>query len=152
MTTRFALAAALVCAALAAGADREFSGRWTLNPGRSSLASWSGQPARTLDIKQDGRLIRCDEGALTWSATFDGRPTKSKSAGATMNVELKWEGAALLISALVSGASGDYTQMDRWKLSRDGATLTIHREIVRRSGSSEATLVYERAEPPPTAL
>lgn len=144
MTTRLSLAAALALTALAGDADRDFSGRWTLNPERSSARALPGAPAETLEIEQTDSLIKCVEGALTWSATFDGKSTKSRSAGKTVNVALKWEGAALLVDALVSGPGGDYTQMDHWKLSRDRTTLTIRREIVRRTGSEEAKLVYER--------
>ena len=137
------LAAALACAAWAQ-ADPDFSGRWILNAERSVIGSLPAKPARTLEIDQrDGRL-RCAEGAIVWSAAFDGKSSKSKSAGVAANTVLKWEGSALLVNTLVSGAGGDYTQMDRWKLSRDGATLTVRREIVRRSGTSESTLVYER--------
>jgi len=34
--------------------------------------------------------------------------------------------------------------MDRWKLSRDRATLTIARQVVQRSGTTEDTLVYRK--------
>jgi hypothetical protein len=146
MLTRFSLAAALVSSALAGDADRDFSGRWTLNPERSTLHSLPAAPAGSLDIEQTGGQLKCAEGALTWSATFDGKSTKSKSGGRTVNVALKWEGAALLVDALVSAPGGDYAQMDRWKLSRDGSTLTVRREVVGRIGSVEATLVYERPE------
>jgi hypothetical protein len=34
--------------------------------------------------------------------------------------------------------------MDRWTLSKDARTLTIHRNAVDRRGETETELVYER--------
>jgi type IV secretion system protein VirB10 len=70
-----------------------------------------------------------------------------------MNTAVKWEGAALLINTLVSGKR-DYTVMDRWRLSRDHATLNITRQVVISGSQLEATLVYRNEnvrapEPPP---
>lgn len=58
---------------------------------------------------------------------------------------LKWEGEALLLNTVVDGTQGaSYTQMDRWRLSRDGQTLRIRRQIVSRSGEVESELAYKK--------
>jgi hypothetical protein len=55
----------------------------------------------------------------------------------------KWEGEALLINTIVNGANGtSYTQMDRWRLSRDGQILRIRRQFVNMHGETESELVY----------
>ena len=61
---------------------------------------------------------------------------------ARFNTATKWEGAALLVSTLVSGPQS-YSVMEYWKRSRDGAKLTITRTIGRIDGESESVLVYE---------
>jgi len=141
--------AALVCLAPAARPDPDFSGAWTFNAERSSVRWLPAPPAPTLEIDQRAGKLRCVESPVTWSAALDGKSVKSVSAGVVMSTALKWEGSALLVNMLISGARGDFTQMDRWKLSNGAATLIIQREIVRRSGTSESTLVYERPGPPP---
>src|SRR5207237_6270676 len=59
------------------------------------------------------------------------------------NSGTKWEGSALRINTLVSGPRS-YVIMDRWKLSRDHAVLTIGREIMRGTSQSEGRFVYRR--------
>ena len=55
-----------------------------------------------------------------------------------------WEGSALMINTIVNDPHRGYTQMDRWKMSRDGRMLTIRRQIVSLQGEVESTLVYEK--------
>jgi type IV secretion system protein VirB10 len=62
-----------------------------------------------------------------------------------MNTVAKWEGSALLSNTLVSGP-GRYAIMDRWKLSRDHATLTITRTVQAGASESELALVYVNRE------
>jgi hypothetical protein len=59
---------------------------------------------------------------------------------------LKWEGNALLVNTLVSSRDRSYTVMDRWKMSKDGRTLTIRRQVESLNGESEALLVYEKQD------
>jgi len=75
---------------------------------------------------------------------------KNRVGESTVSIATKWEGAALLVNAIVSGPE-DYSINDRWSRSRDGNQLTIERSIVRRSGEKESVLVYRVAgyEPPP---
>jgi type IV secretion system protein VirB10 len=145
MTSLFKYSFAIIlCLTPALAAEPDFSGSWTLNRQRSTLGRLPAPPAPLLQIEHRGGTLRCVETPVVWSAAFNGKPAKGKSGGIVMSTVLKWEGSALLVNTLVSGAHGDYTQMDRWQLSRDGATLTIRREIVRLGGESESTLVYEQ--------
>ncbi len=140
----------VLCAGPAA--DPDFSGTWKLNSERSRIGALPLAPADVLIVEHSGGKLKCIEAPVAWSAMLDGKSARSESGGIVANVILKWEGSALLINALVSGERGDYTQMDRWKLSRDGSTLTILRQIVRRTGETESTLVYERPVAAPAAL
>ncbi len=127
---------------------QDFSGSWRLRSARTDIGSLPEQPAANLEIDQRGGVVRCTASTpghapVSWQFTLDGKDTKSKSGAVTLSTASKWEGAALLVNTIVNGASSGYTQMDRWRLSREGATLTIHREIIRRLGGAEAVLVYE---------
>jgi hypothetical protein len=72
--------------------------------------------------------------------------TKNNLGTATAKHVLNREGAALSFDTLVDGGTEQdrYTLMDRWKLTREGQRLLIHREFVRRRGEVEADLVYDR--------
>jgi hypothetical protein len=86
-------------------------------------------------------------GELSVSAEFttDRKETVSKAGGGTtQSVISKWEGTALLVNTLVRSPGGQYTVMDRWKLSRDRQRLTVRRQVIQLHGEMEFTLVYER--------
>jgi type IV secretion system protein VirB10 len=136
---------------LLAGAG-DFSGTWTLKSERPELGSLPEPPPAAMTIEQNGSSVLCEAGEAHWSFSTDGKESRAGDRSKSLNTVAKYEGAALLINTIVNGARGGYTQMDRWQVSRDGTVLTIHREIVRRSGNAETTLVYEKPGRRPPAL
>ena len=128
----------LVTSMSAADPDRDFSGRWTLDAAASRLSDLDQRPERMLTIVQQDTAIHCSGNA---SYALDGSETKYRDGEFTFNSAVKWEGDALLINTLVSGPR-NYTIMDRWRLSRDRATLTITRQVISGMMQSEGTLVY----------
>src|SRR4051812_41675389 len=118
--------------------DRDFSGKWTLDAGASRLQDLDQRPERVLTIVQQDTAIHCSDNA---NFALDGSETKYRIGEFTHSSAVKWEGAALLINTLVSGPR-NYTIMDRWRLSRDRATLTITRQVLAGMMQSEGTLVY----------
>lgn len=127
--------------------ERDFSGNWILVESRSDWRALGIEPEPYLSVTQDQRAIRCKtsigDADRNWTYALDGTETRYDSR----NSVVKWEGAALLVNTLVSGAQS-YTVMDRWRLSADRALLTITRQIVRARGESEGRLVYRRAGSP----
>lgn len=106
------------------------------------------QSASTLTIfasSQEGGASR------TLVYPLDSRAEKIQVADSVMNTETKWEGAALLVNAIVTGPQ-NYTVMERWQRRRDGSSLTITRTIVRAGGESESVLVYENSARAPMQL
>jgi hypothetical protein len=138
-------------------ADRDFSGHWMLD-GRTSNTRALGIPAdQELTITQQDVVILCSTPSggpkpTEWFYSLSGAEARYKLGDQSYNSMAKWEGAALLINTLVSGAQ-QFTIMDRWRLSRDHMNLTIVRQIVRRGAQVEGTMVYRRvaapAPPPP---
>jgi type IV secretion system protein VirB10 len=136
------IAFALTISLHAADPDRDFSGKWVLDPTASSTRAL--EPTETsLTIAQSEVGILCSTGPAQWSYALDGSETRKRIGEESRNSIVKWEGAALLINTLVSGTQ-DYTVMDRWQLSRDRNTLTITRQVVRAAGQVEGTLVFRR--------
>ena len=140
----------------AQGPDRDFTGEWQLNTPSGDIRDNSVIPSGFLHVQQAGATMTVkaavEEGSplVTLDYPLDNRTVKSRVGSSTVNIATKWEGAALLVNAIVSGPE-DYSINDRWSRSRDGNKLTIERSIVRRSGEKESVLVYRVAgyEPPP---
>lgn len=147
-------ALAAVAPLAAVDADRDFSGRWILDPRASNIQALPALPERRLVIVQRETAIRCsatgEDGAVAeWSFSADGQESQYTVGLERRNTVAKWEGAALLITTLGSLPNNyntmmDYSLMDRWKLSADRSSLTIERQIVRSTGQVEGTAVYRR--------
>ncbi len=148
------------CCAASAQTGRDFSGRWFLKPAQSEMAPSGEAPDPMIRIEQQEsaiHLYRIGDGDKRAEEirtyNLDGRESKRRDGSVTVSSMTKWEGAALLINTNVSSSQDSYSVSDRWKLSRDGSRLTIRREIIRRTGESESTLVYEReSKPTPPVL
>ncbi len=136
--------------------DRDFTGEWQLNTAPGDIRDNSVIPSGFLHVQQAGATMTLkaavQEGSplVTLDYPLDNRTVKNRVGDSTVSIATKWEGAALLVNAIVSGPE-DYSINDRWSRSRDGNKLTIERSIVRRSGERESVLVYRVAgyEPPP---
>ncbi|MDR3701199.1 MAG: hypothetical protein P4L56_16245 [Candidatus Sulfopaludibacter sp.] len=149
------LGLALTGPVFAIDADRNFGGRWILDPDSSDTRAIGPQPEREFTVTQQDAVILVSmpsDGpkAVEWFYSLTGAEARYKIGAESRNSMAKWEGAALLINTLVSGPQ-NYTVMDRWRLSQDHVTLTIVRQIVRRNGTVEGKLVFHKvagAAPP----
>ena len=146
LATALFLVFALTASLRAAESDRDFSGKWVLDSAASDIGLL-GQVEASLTVSQGEAGILCTSGPLRWSYALDGSETRKRVGEESWNSMTKWEGSALLVNTLVAGPR-DYTVMDRWVLARDGATLTITRQIVRARGEVEGRLVYRRQGAP----
>ncbi len=132
----------------AADPDRDFSGKWILDPAASKAQSLDPVDP-SIAISQGEAGILCSTASAQWSYTLDGSETRKSIGEETRSSVARWEGAALMINTLVYGPQ-NYTVIDRWTLSGDRTTLTIARQVVRASAQLEGTLVFRR-EGTPTA-
>ncbi|MGD0668387.1 MAG: hypothetical protein ABSB23_12565 [Bryobacteraceae bacterium] len=149
LATALLIASGLTISLRAGDPDRDFSGKWVLDPAASDIRSL-GQVESSLAISQGDAGILCSAGPVRWSYALDGSETRKRVGDESWNSVVKWEGEALLVNTLVSGAR-DYTVMDRWSLSRDHNTLTIARQVVRASGEVNGRLVFQREGAPVVA-
>jgi len=139
-------------AALSWAADPDFTGKWRLDPARSDRNSQMEPAAALLNIDHHGREIRVTSGeaspapVMSWSFTTDRKESRYRIGESSRSTVVKWEGDSLLINTIVNGHGPSYTVMDRWKLSRNGRTLRIERQIESPHGESESTFIYEREE------
>lgn len=133
-----------------AGGDPDFSGTWKLSREDSVIRALPEPPSEIIVIDHQAPRLRCSLGneeknpqtVLEYST--DGTETRNALGKTRLKSILKWEGAVLLFNTLASGAKGNYAEMDRWRLSRDGKRLRIRRQVVSRHGEMESSLVYEK--------
>ena len=142
----------LVLPLFAIDTGRDFSGKWVLDPEASDTRSL-GPTETAISISQSDAGILYYTDDARWSYALDGSETRKRVGSETRSSVVKWEGAALLVNTIVSGAR-NYTVMDRWRLAADRNTLTINRQIVDKTGEVEGRLVFRRegtaaAAPPP---
>jgi hypothetical protein len=144
----------ILAAVSAIAADPDFSGTWTLNEARSQQQRLPAAPWKAMKVEHKDTEVRCvptevaadpkkNSARMLMSFVTTGKEVAHPLGESSGKSIAKWEGSALLINTIVSGPR-NYTQMDRWKLSRDGATLTVRRQIVNLHGESESLLVYEK--------
>jgi hypothetical protein len=145
---RTATAIALISLGGIAFASDDFSGLWKLNPERSEIRALPMPAHPVLKLEQKGSVLVIsagphEEGPFeTWSYPLDQSEIKRTAGDSSFSTRTKWEGAALMVSTLVSGPQR-YAVMERWRTSRDRRTLTIKRTIAKMTGEIESLLVYE---------
>jgi hypothetical protein len=133
-------------------ADPDFSGVWTLDEARS-LRRMPDQPWKRMKVDHLNTEVKCvpvespafetkKGNRMLMHFATNGKETAHPLGEASGKSIAKWEGSALMINTIVNSPHRSYTQMDRWKLSRDGNTLTIRRQVVTLHGEVESTLVY----------
>ena len=127
---------------LACGQD--FSGTWKLKSQHAEVGALPDPAAAVIEIEQRGSAVQCAAGPARWSFSTDGKEVRARIGRRSLNTIAKWEGSALLVNTIVNDPARNYTQMDRWTISRDRKVLTVSREIAGRD--VEATLIYERAD------
>jgi len=133
-----------------AQSDPGFTGTWKLNPARSEIGALPSAPDPLIRVEQSPvnlTITERENGALTkFAFPLNGTEQKRRIGDSTASTSAKWEGSTLLVNTVISG-SQNYTVMEKWRRSRDGETLTITRTVVRLSGETESTLVYEVDRP-----
>jgi type IV secretion system protein VirB10 len=150
--TVVSLACFLAAATAAAQPERDFSGSWKLDRSRGSIADTAVRPDPAIRVEQTGTSLTViaespGGGPDTLSIyPLDGRAQKYRTGDLEKSAATKWEGDALLVNIIVSGPgsgpSSNYSIFERWSKSRDGGTLTVTRDVTRRSGETESVLVY----------
>ncbi len=149
---------------LASGAfaqDANFQGEWRLNPSRSELNGSPAPGTKFLHVQQSRNSLTFSgidaPGGTPVTGTYplDGKSGRFDRGSNHVSTKTKWEGDALLVNALFSGAQ-NYSVDERWTRSRDGRTLTIARTVMRAGSEVESTLVYENpaliAAPAPVTI
>jgi type IV secretion system protein VirB10 len=138
-------------------ADPDFSGTWVLDESRSEIQRSSAPVPGKLKLQHSAIAIDCEAvtGDLSHkcSYTIDRKESRHESERTTRSSVAKWEGDTIVLNTIVMNkGGGQYTEMDRWTLSRDKNTLRIRRQIVSLQDQKESLLVYRREGVPSDEL
>src|SRR5687768_7363894 len=127
----YSLLSICIAASIAFAADPDFSGTWSFNEARSAPLRLRAAPWKRIEVEHKDTEVRCvpalpaseqmkTPSKMHMSFVTTGKETAHPLGEATGKSMAKWEGSALLINTIVNSPPRSYTQMDRWKLSRDG--------------------------------
>jgi hypothetical protein len=133
----------LFCLTLAAADDRNFTGSWILDPARSEIRSLPYVPEASLSVQQNASKLHITAGAAKRTYLLTGETSKQTIGTTGLSTQTKWEGSALLLNSLAT-TGRQFSLNERWRMSRDGTTLTIRRVYQQGVGEAESTLVYLR--------
>jgi hypothetical protein len=146
----------LLVAGVAFGADAKpnLSGEWKLNIDKSHFGALPPPSSRTDKIEHQDPVLkirRLQTGGMgdtqvTIECRTDGSPCKTAVEGLDFRFQLKvrWDGALLKFESKGQFQSTDVTTTEAWKLSEDGKTIRIQRQLSSDEGSTEQSLLLEK--------
>ena len=134
-----ALLMTLALPAAAVAQAPNLSGTWVLQIDKSDFGMMPAPTSRTdvithaepnLTIKRSIESQQTGKVSSDLVYAVDGKEWKNTTAdGNEIKSTLKWDGAVLVVTSLITTPQGDATITDRFSLSGDGKTLTQDRVI-----------------------
>jgi protein-S-isoprenylcysteine O-methyltransferase Ste14 len=148
------LAAAFIVAPTHGQAARpDLTGTWTLSVGRSDYGPFLPPIRRTDVIEHRDATLKVarrevmstgDHRAGEWACSTDGIECTNTIGGTEMKSTAHWEETTLVVETKTTYRGQEASLEDRWTLSPDRHTLTIHRSATSPQGTAEQTFVLER--------
>jgi hypothetical protein len=127
------------------------NGVWKMDPARSDFGSGPVSESRLDKISLDGvnlkdtitqKLRHADENTYDMIYTIDGKECVNHVRGNLVKSTAQWEGDELVIDSKVFALRQAAIQ-DRWSLSADGKTITLHRHMTG-AVTAEQTLIFDK--------
>jgi len=143
----------LVALSLAAQPAPNFSGYWKLDPGKSNFGGGPAPDSAGYVIRHIGAKIAFDytqdSKTTRVEVTTDGQEHMTDSNDeAEVWTRAFWEGPVLVFEARQKARPAHPAPgvkwTSRWKLSADGQTFTIERQITAPQGQLTQVLVFDR--------
>jgi hypothetical protein len=139
MNIRLALICSIIAPAMAA--DLPYVGKWKVNLAKSDF----GQTTITFESLPGGEW-RTTAFGITYKFKMDGKDYPDSMGGTAA-----WKAVDANTWELQAKANGKVTEIDTFKLSADGKTLTdAAKQMKADGGSIESTIVYDRASGGPS--
>lgn len=146
--------AALAICALAIGAAQTptFTGRWKLNPAKSSWGNKPAPVAVTIDIEDRGQTLKYsgivvdthgENREFEFAGAADGKEYPAVRASGEGKVVLERVGPYAILASFKT-YDGSVVERTRMSLSRDGKVLTYRVEVTRAGSTARWVEWYER--------
>ena len=152
-TSRLVIAVLALSAGTISGqAKPNFSGEWTMVPGKSDFGM---MPAPTSAVQKithaDPALTvvntqTSDQGSFTFESTYttDGKECVNKGRMGEVKSTLKWDGGVLVIESKADFQGNPVAITNKWTLSEDGKVLTVNTHFSSSMGEGDARIAYEK--------
>lgn len=143
---------ALLLPASLALAKPDFSGQWKLDPAQSDFGALPAPTSmeRSVEHKDPKLSFKSvqtgprGEARIELTLTTDGKPFTGKSQFGEIRGKARWEGDVLVIETTRSVQGGEIAQTDRWQLSADGKSMTVHTTIALPQGGAEIKTTFDK--------
>lgn len=141
----------MLCASYVAGKPN-FTGNWKLNAAKSDFG---GMPAPTRfeqkivhnepELKVSF-LFAGEFGEFTADSVYttDGKECVNTSSMGESKSTVNWEGDALVVVTKMDMQGAEVTMTNKWSLSEDGKTLTVHGHFSSSQGEGDSTIVMDK--------
>jgi hypothetical protein len=143
----------LSASALSAQSKPNFSGEWTLVPGKSDFGMMPPPSSGVQKITHNEPQLKVvstqtsDQGTNTTESTYttDGKECVNKEfMDSEMKSTAKWDGDVLVIDSKMDMQGNAITITNRWTLSGDGKSLTVAMHFASPMGEGDIKMVYEK--------
>ena len=130
-----------------------FSGEWTLVPGKSDFGMMPPPSSGVQKITHNEPQLKVastqtsDQGTNTTESTYttDGKECVNKGfMDSEMKSTAKWDGDVLVIDSKMDMQGNAITITNRWTLSGDGKSLTVAMHFASPMGDGDVKMVYEK--------
>jgi hypothetical protein len=154
MSTALIVALLLLSAStLWAQSKPNFSGEWTLVPGKSDFGMMPPPSGGVQKITHNEPQLKVvstqtsDQGTNTTESTYttDGKECVNKGfMDSEMKSTVKWDGVVLVIDSKMDMQGNAITITNRWTLSGDGKSLTVAMHFASPMGEGDVKMAYEK--------
>ncbi len=142
----------LSLAAFSAHAKPNFTGDWKLNITKSDFGQFPAPSSMSQKASHEDPSLKVatkmamDNGDFDFESTYstDGKETTNTFGPNAMKSVAKWEGDILSIQTKGQFGDNELTILDKWEVSADGKTLTMHRQFTSSQGELVQKLVLEK--------
>ena len=130
-----------------------FSGEWTLVPGKSDFGMMPPPSSGVQKITHNEPQLKVvstqtnDQGTNTTESTYttDGKECVNKGfMDSEMKSTAKWDGDVLVIDSKMDMQGNAITITNRWTLSGDGKGLTVAMHFASPMGEGDIKMAYEK--------
>lgn len=146
------LAAFFLLITLSLAAKTSFQGTFKLDVSKSDFGQFPAPSSMVQEVTHEDPSLKyvskmsSDRGdfEFTFTCTTDGKECSNDFGPNSMKSTMRWDGDALVVEGKGYFGDSEVTMTDKWELSADGKTLTIHRKWSSTMGDLVQKLILDK--------